>query len=148
MTRRRALWYVMGMSDNPTPHAPEEPPQSPGPHPPGRKFGSNETDWAMLTHLSGLCCLVSIPGVVGPLVFWMIKKEEMPLVDRAGKEAINFQLTMLIGQLISIPLIFIGVGFITLIAFALLAVIFAIIAGVEANKGNDYRYPLTFRFFT
>lgn len=118
------------------------PPKSPA----KKSFGSSENDWALLTHLSGLCILASIPSFLGPLVFWLIKKNEMPLVDRAGKEAVNFQLTMLIVQMISIPLVFIGVGFITLPAAAVLSIVFAIVAGMEANKGNDYRYPLTIRF--
>ena len=104
-----------------------------------------ERDWTMYTHLSGLLMLVSIPGFLGPLVIWLLKKEEFPKVDEAGKEALNFQLTMLLVQLISIPLCFVFVGFITMFAAIILAIIFPIIAGIEANKGNSYVYPLTLR---
>lgn len=113
--------------------------------PPKKSFGSSENDWAMLTHLSGLACIVGIPSFVGPLVFWLIKKDEMPLVDRAGKEALNFHLTMLIVLIASAFLTVVVVGFITLIGAYLMMVIFSIIAGLEANKGNDYSYPLTIR---
>lgn len=100
----------------------------------------------MFTHLSGLCCLLSVPSLIGPLVCWLIKKDEMPEVDRAGKNALNFHITMLIVQLISIPLVFVVVGFITLFAAAIVSIIFSIIAGVEASKGIEYKYPLSFEF--
>lgn len=103
-------------------------------------------DWTMFTHLSGLCCLLSIPSFVGPLVLWLIKKDEMPEVDRAGKEALNFHITMAIVQIVSIPLAFFVVGFFTLFAAAIIAIVFSIIAGVEANKGHEYSYPLSFKF--
>jgi len=99
----------------------------------------------MYTHLSGLCTLASIPSFVGPLICWMIKKDEMPKVDFAGKEALNFQLTMLIIQVISIPLAVVGIGFVTLFAAAIVSIVFAILAAVEANKGVDYIYPISFR---
>mgnify|MGYP003678432213 CR=1 FL=1 len=104
-----------------------------------------ERDWAMYTHLSGLCTLASIPSFVGPLICWMIKKDEMPKVDFAGKEALNFQLTMLIIQVISLPLAVVGIGFVTLFAAAIVSIVFAILAAVEANKGVDYIYPISFR---
>jgi len=121
--------------------APSPPPQ-PAPHDPEK----SERDWAMFTHLSGLCCLMSIPSLIGPLILWLMKKDEMPKVDRAGKEALNFHLTILIIEVISIPLMFIGIGFLTLIAAAFISIIFSIIAGVEASKGVDYVYPLSFKF--
>lgn len=115
--------------------------------PPAKKsFGSSENDWAMLTHLSGLACVIGIPSFIGPLVLWLIKKDEMPIVDRAGKEALNFHLTMLIALILSAVLTMVIVGFVTLIAASLLMIIFPIIAAMEANKGNDYTYPLSFRF--
>ncbi|NNE90830.1 MAG: DUF4870 domain-containing protein, partial [Verrucomicrobiales bacterium] len=69
----------------------------------------------MLTHLSGLVALLGIPGVVGPLIAWIIKKDEMPRVDFAGKEAINFHITMLIIAVISVPLCLVLIGFVTLL---------------------------------
>jgi len=131
---------------SPTPTPPPVPEDNPPAPPPTKKFGKSESDWAMFTHLSALVCVVSVPSFLGPLVLWLIKKDEMPSVDRAGKGALNFQLTMFLVQLASIPLAFFGVGFLTLLAAALLSIIFAIVAGVEANKGGEYRYPLTIPF--
>lgn len=115
------------------------PPVSPDPGKPAR-------DWAMATHLSGLCCLLGAPSFVGPLICWLIKKDEMAEVDRAGKEALNFHITMAIVQLVSVPLVFVVVGIFTLIAAAVVSIVYSIIAGVEANKGVEYKYPMSYQF--
>ena len=73
-----------------------------------------QKDWTMLTHLSGLISFFGIPGIIGPLIAWLIKKDDMPRVDFAGKEAINFHLTMLIVAAISGALTVIFIGFIGL----------------------------------
>lgn len=105
-----------------------------------------ENNWAMVTHLSGLCTTIGIPSFIGPLVFWLIKKDDYKKVDLAGKEALNFQLSFLIVQTISIPLIFIvGMGFVTFSVAAIGGLVYAIIAAVAASKGENYIYPLTFR---
>ena len=89
-----------------------------------------------------LCHLLGIPlGFVGPLIIWMIKKDEMPFVNDQGKESLNFQLTVLIAaMLIGIPTC--GVG---AIVIGLAALVFCIIATIKANNGEYYRYPLTLR---
>tara|TARA_R110002096_G_scaffold113320_3_gene246378 strand:+ start:1658 stop:2044 length:387 start_codon:yes stop_codon:yes gene_type:complete len=113
---------------------------------PEAELAKRENDWAMVTHLSGLCGCVGIPSFVGPLVCWLVKKDEFPRVDFAGKEALNFQLTMLILQLLSLPLIFVvGLGFVTSVAVTILSLVFTIVATVAANKGENYVYPLSFR---
>ena len=138
--------------ENDESHENNSPPSSPveetsnADTPATKSFGSSEKDWAMLTHLSGLACVVGLPNFIGPLIFWLIKKDEMPMVDRAGKEALNFQLTMFIVLILSSVLTLVFVGVITLLAAAVMIIIFSIIAGIEANKGNDYSYPLTIRF--
>ena len=105
-----------------------------------------ENDWAMITHLSGLCSAIGIPSFIGPLICWLIKKDEYPKVDFAGKEALNFQLSILIVQLVSIPLTFIvGLGFVTFSIAAIGGLVYTIIAAVSASKGEDYAYPFNFR---
>lgn len=104
-----------------------------------------ERDWLLFTHLSGLVCLLGIPGVLGPLVCWLIKRDTMPEVAEAGKEAINFQITMLLIQIVSVPLVFLFVGFITMLAALVLSIVFPIIAGIESSRGTRYVYPFTWR---
>ena len=105
-----------------------------------------EKDWAMFSHLSGLCSAIGIPSFVGPLVCWLLKKDEFAKVDLAGREALNFQLSVLIVQVISIPLtLLMGIGFVTFFAAAIGGLVYTIIAAVAASNGEDYLYPLTFR---
>ena len=108
----------------------------------------SQKDWTMVTHLSGLVSFVGIPGIVGPLVAWLVKKDEMPRVDFAGKEAINFHLTMLIVAAISGALTVILIGFVGLIVVWLFSIIFPIVAAIKANEGEDYVYPFSWRLIT
>lgn len=104
--------------------------------------------WAMLCHISGLGWLVVpvIGAVIGPLIMWQIKKEEHPFVDEQGKEALNFQISMLIYAAAAAILMFACIGVVLLPAVALVDLILAIVASARANNGQHYRYPLTIRF--
>jgi uncharacterized protein len=109
----------------------------------------DEKMWAMFCHLAGLSgWIVPIPfaGIIGPLIIWSLKKEEFGLVADQGKEAINFQITVALVFLISIPLIFVCVGIIMLSVLGIFDLIFVIIAAIKANEGARYRYPLCIRF--
>ncbi len=109
----------------------------------------NEKLWALFTHLSALISFIGIPfgNIFGPLVIWLIKREEMPLVDQSGREALNFQLSMTIYALVTIPLMFIVVGIPLFIALAITNVIFVVIATIRTNEGREYHYPLAIPFF-
>ena len=119
---------------------------------------------------------VTIPflNLVGPLVMWWVKKDENTLVDVEGKESLNFQLSMSLYSLIG--LIIFGIlalinGLVTarvnldsdqksellpggiqlwqdtaLIVFGIFQLVVVIVAGLKANKGEFYRYPLAIRF--
>jgi uncharacterized Tic20 family protein len=114
-------------------------------------LNSEEKTWGMLCHLSTLLSYFAVVGVaglsfIGPLVCWLVKKDTSKFVDYNGKEALNFQLNILMYTLICFalfPCLFIG-------AFLLGAVhiynpICVIIAGVKANRGELFRYPFIFR---
>ncbi|HET6546659.1 MAG TPA: DUF4870 domain-containing protein [Rhodanobacteraceae bacterium] len=107
----------------------------------------DERMWATFAHLSALLGFV-IPfgSVLGPLVVWLIKKDQMPLVDDQGKEALNFQITMVIAFIVCCILIFVLIGFLLMFVVALFDLIMVIIAAVRANNGEHYRYPLSIRF--
>ena len=95
--------------------------------------------WATLAHLS---ILLGLTTVVGPLVIWLIKKDTSPFVDDQAKEALNFQLTCLIASLVTAASCVLAPLAIVLIVGG---IVYGVIAGIEANKGNTYRYPYTFR---
>lgn len=102
--------------------------------------------WATIAHLSALAGFV-IPfgSILGPLVVWLVKKEEMSFVDDQGKEALNFNISMTIYMLISGVLIFVVIGIPLLIILVITWLIFVILAAVKTNEGVAYRYPLTLR---
>ncbi len=106
-----------------------------------------QRNWALFAHLSALIGLVVPLGfVLGPLVLWLIKKDQMPLVNEAGKEALNFQLTMLLGVVIAFVLMLVIIGVFLLAAIAVFDIVMVIIAAVQTSNGARYRYPLTIRF--
>ena len=112
----------------------------------------NSTGWAALAHLSALVAIVVGFVFVGPLIVYLIKKDD-PYVRRHAAEALNFNLSFtlyaLIGGFITVVLMLVLVGFLlipVLIAAAIAWLVLVIIAGVKANNGEDYRYPLTIRF--
>lgn len=96
--------------------------------------------WAMLSHL------LAIPlGIFGPLICWLVKKDEHPFVDDQGKESLNFQITILIAALVSGASIFACIGVALLPAVMIFDLVMCIIATMKANEGQRYRYPLTLR---
>lgn len=106
--------------------------------------------WAMFCHLGGLAGLIPMTPVFGsiiaPLVIWQIKKDEFEFVDEHGKEAVNFQISILIYALAAGLLCFVCIGFVLLPVVYLLDLIFLLIAAVKSNNGEHYRYPLCIRF--
>lgn len=113
------------------------------------EIGKDPRMWAMFCHLAGLAGFVVpvvISGIIAPLIVWQIKKDEHPFIDEQGKEAVNFQISIGLYTLISIPLCFICIGFVTLAAVAILNLVCLIIAAVKANNGEHYRYPICIRF--
>ncbi len=106
-----------------------------------------EWQWAMLTHLAGFGGFV-IPfgSILGPLIIWSMKKKQMPFVDTHGKRAVNFNLTVMLAALISIPLMFIVVGIFTLIATGILWFVFTLMAVFAVSQRKDYQYPFSIRF--
>jgi hypothetical protein len=131
------------------PSGPEQPCVEAVPPGPGSKeINKDARMWAMFCHLAGLAGLIlpAIGSVVGPLIIWQIKKEEHPFVDEQGKEAVNFQISMLIYGIVAGLLILACVGTVLLPAVVIFDLVFLLIAAVKANNGEHYRYPLTIRF--
>jgi uncharacterized Tic20 family protein len=140
------------MSDNQTQTPPptQPPPASPSAPAPGSPESQART-WNMLCHLSALAGFV-IPfgNILGPLLVWQIKKNEIPSVNIHGKAALNFQITVVIallaGMAVAILLSFVCIGFLLIpvvMLIGLAGLIFAIVAGIKANNGEDYKYPFS-----
>ena len=105
---------------------------------------------SMFCHLGGLAALLPIlpvvGGIIAPLIIWQIKKDEHPFVDEQGKEAVNFQISILIYELVAILLLFACIGIPLLPAVIVFDIVFLVIAAIKANDGLHYRYPLCIRF--
>jgi len=106
--------------------------------------------WCHVSALSGF--VVPFGNLIGPLVIWQMKRAEFPSVDEHGKESLNFQLSVLIYLLGGSVLTFIGMIFCigallipVLVALHLGALILAVVAGLKANEGVVYRYPINLR---
>jgi len=112
--------------------------------------------WGMLCHAASLSAVVTGIGfILGPLIVWLIKKDEHPFIDECGRESLNFQISMLIYSFVLglvggiLTIIFIGI-LILAIGFPILTLVWlvlVIIASIKANSGEVYRYPFTIRFF-
>lgn len=99
---------------------------------------SEACNWALCTHLASLAAFIIpvVGSVIGPWLVWMFKKDVMPFVDRHGREAINFQISMMIYFVISILLCVLLVGFLFIWLIPILDVLFVIIAAIKASNGK------------
>jgi hypothetical protein len=129
------------------------PPVQPPPTTPAPPPANPEKDarmWNMLCHLSALAVCIGIPfgNILGPLIVWQIKKNEFPSVDIHGKAALNFQITVTLAAIVTFMagfvLHFFCIGFLLFPVVGLIVLaglVFAIIAGIKANNGEDFKYP-------
>ena len=115
----------------------------------------DDRTWAMFAHMSGAVgALLSINFLpfLGPLIIWLVKKDESEFVDDQGREALNFQLTILVVNLglgvlvgVSCMMLLPLVAPLFIVVF-ILKIVFGVIAAIKANDGELYRYPINLRF--
>ncbi len=128
--------------EQPTPPSSTESAAAPSTHAPNE----DAKLWAMLCHLTALAGSVfPVGNVLGPLICWLVKKDDDPFIDHHGKESLNFQITVTIAVAVCIPLMFVCIGFPLAAAVVVGALVFVIIAAIKANKGELYQYPYTLR---
>jgi uncharacterized Tic20 family protein len=101
---------------------------------------SDERTFAMLGHLGGI-----LIGFLSGLIAMLVWGKRSAFVDDQAKEALNFQITLIIGYVIAFVLTFVFIGVFLYFALAIVNVVFCIIAGLAANKGETYRYPFALR---
>ncbi len=109
--------------------------------------------WAMFAHLSALLGAFVALAFLGPLVVWLLKKDAHPFVADQAREALNFNLSMLlygvVATAVTFVLTFVLVGFLLLPLLAaggIAWLVLVVIGGVKANEGVAFRYPFTIRF--
>ena|ERR1700733_13274209 len=107
---------------------------------------ADERTWGMLAHLSAFSgFLVPLGGVIGPLVVWLIKRDQSAFVADQGKEALNFNISVLLGAIVCGVLVLIFIGILLGVALFIFWLTMTIIAGIKASEGVLYRYPFALR---
>ncbi len=139
------------MTDQPPFDADPSPDYSAAPPPPPPAYSgvvgeqplsqSDERLWAMLAHLSEL-----VFAIVAPLLIMVILGKRSAFVEDQAKEALNFQITLLIATFVAALSLFVLVGIVLLPLVIIGGVVFAIMAAIKSYGGELYRYPLTIRF--
>jgi uncharacterized Tic20 family protein len=106
----------------------------------------DDRNLGMLCHLIALVgLLIPFGNILGPLVIWLVKKDQSSFVDTEGKEALNFNITVAIAGFVSFLLMAVAIGFVLVVIVAIFWIVMAIVAASKASSGEHYRYPLTIR---
>jgi len=108
----------------------------------------SERTWGMLAHLAALVGLVVplVGCVVGPLAVYLSRRDESEFVAAHAREALNFNITVVIGAVVCSLLMLVFVGFILGTALFIAWLVLTLIAAIRASEGHLYRYPLSLRF--
>ncbi len=122
------------------PPVPEQPQAAPTEPAQSQEIPQDSKNLAMLCHLLGL-----LTNFLGPLILWLIKKDEDAFVDEQGKEALNFQITLMLAGIVAGATSCIGIGIILIPVVGIADLVFSIMACVAASKGQHYRYPASIR---
>ena len=125
------------MDQQPTPPAPTGAPAS----------SSDVRTWNVLCHATALAgFFVPWAGhILGPLIVWLAKRGDSAEIDAQGKESLNFQISMLIYNVIAGVLCLVLIGFVILGILHILNLVLVIVASIQASEGKFYRYPLAIR---
>ena len=105
-----------------------------------------ERFWGMIAHLAALAgCIVPFGNILGPLLVWLLKRDQSAFVAAHAKEALNFNITLAIGALVCLLLLQFSIGILMAALLAIFWLVMTIIAALKANEGLAYRYPFTVR---
>jgi uncharacterized protein len=120
-------------------------------NPPSSVPGSlsqEDRNWGMIGHLSALAAFIApfLGGVLGPLIVYLVKKDQSAFGTDCAREALNFNITVAIGYCVCALLAIVFIGIPLMVALWIAWLVLVIIAGVRASEGVSYRYPATIRF--
>ena len=105
------------------------------------KMPSNDDkNIATITHIGG-----TVFSFVPSLIVWILRKDENPYIEDQAKEALNFQITMVLAYMLAGVLSWILIGLIFFPVIWVLNIVFCIIAAISTSKGETYRYPFALR---
>jgi len=119
-------------------------------NPPSSVPGSlsqEDRNWGLIAHLSSLSGLIiPLGSVLGPLIVYLVKKDQSAFGTDCAKEALNFNITVVIAAIVCAILWLVFVGILLSVVLFFAWVVLTIIAAVRASEGTSYRYPATIRF--
>ncbi len=101
---------------------------------------ANDKNIAVLTHLAGIFF-----SFVPALIVWLLKKDDSAFIGTQAREALNFQITVVIAYMVAGVLAWILVG---LLFFPIIWVgnlVLCLVAAINVSKGENYQYPLALR---
>jgi uncharacterized protein len=102
---------------------------------------ADEKLWAILTHVGGI-----LFHWLAPLIAYLVLKDRGPFVRWHTRQALNFQLTLLLAYIAGGILSIVFVGLFVILAAAVLNIVFGILAAMAASRGEFYRYPVAIEF--
>ena len=103
--------------------------------------------WGMILHFSQFAgYVIPLAGLLVPIIIWQIKKNDMPVIDAHGKNIVNWIISALIYAVICFIFSFVLIGLPFFIVLGVLCVAFPVVAGIKANNGEVWKYPLAIRF--
>jgi uncharacterized protein len=106
----------------------------------------DERTWGMLAHLTAFSgFLIPLGSVIAPLIIWLIKRDQSEFVADQGKEALNFNISVVLAGVVCGILVWIFIGILLGVALFFYWLAMTIVAGIKANEGLRYRYPFTLR---
>ncbi|HEX5539528.1 MAG TPA: DUF4870 domain-containing protein [Methylophilaceae bacterium] len=112
-------------------------------HEPSPAITTDDKNIVVLMHLAGI-----VFSVFPALLVWLLKRDNNAYIAEQAREALNFQITMLIAQLIGWALAFILIGFVLLGLVWLANIVCCLLAAIAASRGELYRYPFTLRLIS
>ena len=106
-----------------------------------------EHTMGMLAHLASFSgWIIPFGNIIGPLIIWLMKKDESEYVAYHGRESLNFQITLTLAYVVSGILILVLIGILLLPIVFIAGVVLSIIVAIKANEGVRYEYPFCIRF--
>lgn len=106
----------------------------------------DERTWGMLAHLTAFSgFLIPLGSVIAPLIVWLVKRDQSEFVGDQGKEALNFNISVLLAGVVCGVLVWIFIGILLGVALFFYWLAMTIVAGIKASEGIRYRYPFTLR---
>jgi uncharacterized Tic20 family protein len=128
----------------------------PPPLQPASGSDAAERQWAIGIHLSALLGFFGphLFNVLGPLIIWLIKKQDSPYLDAVGKRVLNFQISYSIYGFVAFTLIcslwWLVIGLFLIPLYVIIAVawlLFTIIGAMKESNGETYEFPFVIKFF-